>query len=105
MVDPDLVENPDDKNKLKMDIDSMTGLIESGIEQGKLNKNTPVEILSHTLTDILYGEMLCWHMSGGAYSFEERTKEASLCGWYYQGGCWHYGNFWQAVQLLRQALI
>lgn len=74
-VDPDLVENPDDKSKLSMDIDSMTGLIKSGIEQGELNKNTPVEILSHTLIDILYGEMLCWDMSGGAYSFEERTKE------------------------------
>lgn len=74
-VDPDLVENSDDKSKLSMDIDSMTGLIKSGIEKGELNKNTPVEILSHTLIDILYGEMLCWDMSGGAYSFEERTKE------------------------------
>lgn len=74
-VDPDLVENPDDKSKLSMDIDSIKGLIESGIERGEMDKDTPVEMLSHTLIDVLYGEMLCWDMSGGAYSFEERTKE------------------------------
>ena len=27
------------------------------------------------MIDILYGQMLCWDMSGGAYSFEARTKE------------------------------
>ena len=74
-VDPDLVENPDDKNKLGMDLDSMRGMIEKGVELGELKKDTPVEALSHSLVDVLYGEMLCWDMSGGAYSFEERTKE------------------------------
>ncbi len=74
-VDPDLVENPDDKNKLGMDLDSMRGMIEKGAVLGELKKDTPVEALSHTLVDVLYGEMLCWDMSGGAYSFEERTKE------------------------------
>lgn len=74
-VDPDLVENPDNKSKLSLDIDSIKGLFKSGIERGELDKNTPVEIVSHTLIDILYGEMLCWDMSGGIYSFEERTKE------------------------------
>lgn len=74
-VDPDLVENENDKNKLSMDIDSMKGLIESGIERNELKKDTPVDVLSYTLVDVLYGEMLCWDMSGGAYSFEERTKE------------------------------
>lgn len=74
-VDPDLVENPDDKNKLEMDIDSMKGLLERGVERGELKKDIPVDVLSHTLVDVLYGEMLCWDMSGGVYSFEERTKE------------------------------
>ena len=74
-ADPDLVENPDDKNKLYMDLNSMKGMIEKGIEGGELTKNTPVDALSHTLVDLIYGEMLCWDMSGGAYSFEERTKE------------------------------
>ncbi|WP_207662178.1 TetR/AcrR family transcriptional regulator [Clostridium sp. AM58-1XD] len=74
-VNPDLVENPDDKNKLNMDIDSIKGLIESGIKKGELQADTPVDVLAHTLTDVLYGEMLCWNMSGGAYSFESRTRE------------------------------
>lgn len=74
-VDPDLVETPEDKNKLYMDIDSVKGLIENGIERGELKPEVPVEVLSHTLVDVLYGEMLCWDMSGGAYSFEKRTEE------------------------------
>lgn len=74
-VDPDLVENPDDKSKLSMDTDSIKSLVKSGIERGELKKDTPVDILSHTLIDILYGQMLCWDMSGGVYSFEERTRE------------------------------
>ncbi len=74
-VDPDLVENPDDKNKLSMDISSIKGIITNGIKRGELKKDTPVDKLSHTLTDVLYGEMLCWDMSGGSYRFEERTKE------------------------------
>ena len=64
-ADPDLVENPDDKNKLYMDLNSMKGMIEKGIEGGELTKNTPVDALSHTLVDLIYGEMLCWDMSGG----------------------------------------
>ena len=74
-VDPDLVENLDDKNKLRMDIDSMKGLMKRDVERGELKKDTPVDVLSHTLVDVLYGVMLCWDMTGGAYSFEERTKE------------------------------
>lgn len=74
-VDPDLVESQDDKNKLHTDINSIQGIIESGIKRGELKADTPVSILAHTLMDILYGEMLCWDMSGGAYSFEARTKE------------------------------
>ena len=53
----------------------MKGLLERGVERDELQKDTPVDVLSHTLADVLYGEMLCWDMTGGAYSFEERTKE------------------------------
>ncbi|EFP60429.1 TetR/AcrR family transcriptional regulator [[Clostridium] innocuum] len=74
-VDPDLVENSVDKYKLSGDIIHVKKLIEKGLEQGELKADTPVEILAHTIIDILYGEMLCWNMSGGAYSFRERTKE------------------------------
>ena len=74
-VDPDLVENPYDREKLNMDIDSMNRLIQKGVAKGELKEATPVGALADALTDVLYGEMLCWDMSGGAYSFEERTKK------------------------------
>lgn len=74
-VDPDLVEDPDDKNKLYTDIGSIQGVIEGGVERGELKPDTPTKILAHTLMDVLYGQMLCWDMSGGAYSFEGRTRE------------------------------
>ena len=57
-----------------MDADSMKGMIQGGVERGELKENTPVDALADALTDVIYGEMLCWDMSGGAYSFEERTK-------------------------------
>ena len=34
-----------------------------------------IDILAHTLADLLYGEMLCWDMSGGEYSLAKRTDE------------------------------
>lgn len=74
-VDPDLVENPYNKDKLGMDIDSMKGIINKGVERGELKGDTPVDALADALTDMIYGEMLCWDMSGGAYSFEARTKK------------------------------
>lgn len=74
-VDPDSVENPDDRNKLRTDIEAMQRLIDAGIARGELTSDTPAALLAHTLIDVLYGEMLCWDMSGGAYSFTERTQE------------------------------
>ena len=74
-VDPDLAESPYNKDKLHVDIDSMKGMIEKGVERGELTDDTPVDALAGALVDVIYGEMLCWDMSGGAYSFEERTKD------------------------------
>lgn len=70
-VDPDLVE----ESKLAMDLASLRGLLASGVERGELRGDTPVEVLAHTLVDLLYGQMLCWDMSGGDYSFAGRTRE------------------------------
>ncbi len=73
-VNLDLVENPYDKEKLRMDNDSMKGIIKMSVERGELKEDTPIDALADALTDVIYGEMLCWDLSGGAYSFEERTK-------------------------------
>lgn len=61
-------------NKLKKDLSAVKDLIQSGIENKELRPDTPVETLSDTINDLLYGQMLCWAFSGGAYSFEERTQ-------------------------------
>ncbi len=74
-VDPDFVKAPYSTGKLRADIESMKGMIKTGIERGELTDGTPVDALAGALIDVIYGEMLCWDMSGGAYSFEERTKE------------------------------
>lgn len=74
-VDPDLVDDEYNRTKMATDKEFIRKLIEAGIKSGELDENTPSEILAHTFTDVLYGEMLCWDMSGGAYSFKERTEE------------------------------
>lgn len=75
VADPDLTADEQGKNKMSTDIESLRKLIETGIRSGELKAETPADVLAHTLNDILYGEMLCWDISGGAYSFEDRTKE------------------------------
>lgn len=72
-VDPDIF--PDGKNKLSADISAISGLLNNAIQKGELKKDTPVELLTQTLTDLLYGQMLCWDISGGAYSYKERTAK------------------------------
>lgn len=61
-------------NKLKKDLSAVKDLIQSGVENRELRPDTPVETLSNTINDLLYGQMLCWAFSGGAYSFEGRTQ-------------------------------
>ncbi len=72
-VDPDIF--PDGKMKLSADISAINSLLNNAIQKGELKKDTPVELLTQTLTDILYGQMLCWDISGGAYSYKERTEK------------------------------
>ena len=74
-VDPELSAGGEGVAKLRQDIGAVTGLIESGVSCGELSESTPVKELAHAIVDILYGQMLCWDMSGGAYSFAERTKQ------------------------------
>lgn len=72
VVDPDITDIG--INKLHKDLSAVIEILQSGIETGLLKDNTPVEQLADTINDLLYGQMLCWAMSGGAYSFEERTR-------------------------------
>lgn len=73
VVDPDISDVG--INKLHKDLSALTELLQSGIENGLLKNSTPAGQLAGTINDLLYGQMLCWAMCGGTYSFEERTKK------------------------------
>ncbi len=74
-VDPDMAEHEADGGKLAFDIRSLDALLTDGVQRGELRADAPVGVLAHTLADLLYGQMLCWDMSGGAYGLAERTEE------------------------------
>ena len=74
-ADPDFAGNQFGSDKLQMDIAAVTALIEDGVRRGELKKDVPVELLSHTLVDVMYGEMLCWATSNGAFRFSEKTRD------------------------------
>lgn len=72
VADPDISDVG--AKKLKKDISAVKELIQAGTENKELKQDTPIEDISNTITDLLYGQMLCWALSSGSYSFEERTK-------------------------------
>ncbi len=81
-VDPDLIVDSTQKHVIEGDIHLVEELLEDAKKRGELAEDCSVHVLAHTLIDILYGQMLCWDMSGGAYSFRERTEE--FCDRYLQ---------------------
>lgn len=74
-VNPNISDNTFEGGKLSYDLSSVEEFITSAIQDGYLKASTPVEQISHTLVDLLYGQMLCWCMSDGAYSLHQRTRE------------------------------
>lgn len=88
VVNPELIEGGADRSKLKADLEAMEALTESGIKKGELKSDAPTGIIAHTLIDLLYGQLLCWCMSNGAYSLKERTQE--FCTLYLHSYLSHY---------------
>ena len=74
-VEPDFSGNRDGMNKLDFDLQSLKSLFEDGISRGEIKRNAPVEQLAQTLTEMLYGAMLCWATSNGKYDFREETRK------------------------------
>ena len=72
-ADPDLCA--DGKKKMQRDLGDMRELLRSFTESGELCADAPIDLLARTLTEVLYGQMLCWCMSGGSFGFEERTRQ------------------------------
>ena len=75
VVVPESIPKGYENNKLEIDVNNTTKLLQYGIEVGELKSNCPIAQLAYMLTDLLYGQMLCWSMSGGAYGYKERTQE------------------------------
>ena len=75
VVIPESVPKGYENNKLEIDINNTTKLLRYGIEIGELKNDCPITQLAYIITDLLYGQMLCWTMSNGAYSYKERTQE------------------------------
>ena len=74
VVVPEWIGSEADKGKLQKDIAAVHDLLQFGVDSGALRSDTPAEQLALVITDLLYGQMLCWCMSNGAYSFEQRTQ-------------------------------
>ena len=75
VANPNLIVDEYDRGKLRMDLSAVQELITLGIREGALKRETPAVSLARMLVDLLYGQMLCWSMSDGAYSLKERTRE------------------------------
>lgn len=70
---PELVEDEEQRGKLQSHLAAVRELFEHGVNTGLLNEQTPITELTSTIVDILYGQMLCWCLSSGSYSYRERT--------------------------------
>ncbi len=77
VVDPRFSDDDNYSGKLRFDISSARMLIKSGVDDGLLRKDIPEEKTARIITEALYGQLLCWGMSGGTYSLSERAEE--LC--------------------------
>ena len=75
LFDQNFCKTSDEKSKLQMDLEAVERLISLGVEKKELQSDTPIQTLSHTIVDLLYGELLCWCISDSAYSLKERTQE------------------------------
>lgn len=75
VINPNLVTDSFDRNKLHSDLIDMRALLHYGVEQQMLSPDFPMDDHARMFVDVLYGEMLCWCMSDGIYSLRERTQE------------------------------
>ena len=72
---PERDKNSAGVEKLQFDRALVRDLFESGMARGDIKPDAPVDLLSKTLIDVLYGEMLCWTTLDGREGFSQRTRE------------------------------
>lgn len=61
-------------NKLQLDSSSLEALLAAGVRDGELKPAAPVHELAYCLTEVLYGQLLCWVLQNGSYSLRGRTE-------------------------------
>lgn len=74
-VNPPITETSAGLCKWRLDASQAEELFRIGISEGQLKEKTPAKHLAHILTELLYGELLCWCINDGSYSLRERTEE------------------------------
>lgn len=80
VVNPPISEDGQGLSKWRLDVSSVEDLLRTGMEEGQLKKDLPVETLTPVIVELLYGQLLCWCMNDGVYSLRERTE--AFCGGY-----------------------
>lgn len=69
---PDLCQ--EGVNKLRLDSSALESLLSMGISAGEIAASAPARELAYHLTEMLYGQLLCWVLSDGSYSLRQRTE-------------------------------
>lgn len=73
VADPDLCDNGGTQ-KLANDLRDMRALLDHLAQTGAIKADAEREELAKELVELAYGQMLCWCMNGGSYSFKERAE-------------------------------
>ena len=75
VIDPKGNKNGWDNTKWQFDTDMLRDILTKAVKNNELKKNTPVDLLTHTIICELYGMMTCWCMSDGVFEPKDWTKE------------------------------
>lgn len=73
VIDPKIATEHWDNSKWQFDVDMLQNILKQAIQDKELKKDTPVDLLTHSLICELYGMMTCWCMSDGAFEPKEWT--------------------------------
>lgn len=74
-INPNSTPDNKDGKKWFYDIETLENILFDAIKNGELKKETPVDLFSNLLISELYGMMLSWCMSDGAFEPLEWTEK------------------------------
>lgn len=74
VIDPKTAGGDWDNSKWQFDVDMLREILKKAVENGELNKDIPIDLLTHIIICELYGMMTCWCMSDGVFEPQKHTK-------------------------------